>query len=52
MAALAPFAVIDLETRSVARACSSWRAELMKAAGDRAGAADARKVLRKLDAMP
>ncbi|MFI6251880.1 hypothetical protein [Streptomyces sp. NPDC051016] len=52
VAALIPFAVTDLETRSVAHDCSSWRIKLMTAAGDRKGAADARKALRKLDAMP
>nr|WSY53887.1 hypothetical protein OG999_29740 [Streptomyces sp. NBC_00886] len=52
VAALIPFAVIDLETRSVAHDCSSWRVELMRAAGDRKGAANARKALRTLDAMP
>ncbi|MFD9286048.1 hypothetical protein ACFWD7_54485 [Streptomyces mirabilis] len=52
VAALTPFAVIDLETRSVAHTCISWHAELMTATGDTAGAADAREALRNLDAMP
>ncbi|WP_019060381.1 hypothetical protein [Streptomyces prunicolor] len=52
VAALTPFAVTDLETRSVAHDCTSWRVELMRAAGDRKGAAAARKALRTLDAMP
>jgi hypothetical protein len=49
---LAPFVVIDTETRSLARDCLAWHAEILESSGEIDGANRAAQALRALDEMP
>jgi hypothetical protein len=49
--ALVPFAFVDNEVRSVLRTCLTWHVELLNAAGESQGAAEAAQMLQTIEGL-